>query len=54
MDCGIRKVKSAQGTNLKRIYCIKILEIKLCGLGSRIRDMETKWRVKVITELISY
>ena len=29
------------------------LEIKPCGLGSRIRDMEAEWRPKVITDLIS-
>ena len=27
-------------------------EIKHCGLGSRIRDMEAEWRLKVL--LISY
>jgi hypothetical protein len=25
-----------------------ILEIKPCGLGSRIRDMEAEWRLRVI------
>ena len=33
---------------------MKKLEIKPCGLGSRIRDMEAEWRLKVITDLISY
>ena len=31
-----------------------ILEIKPFGLGSRIRDMEAEWRLKVITDLISW
>ena len=26
------------------------LEIKPCGLGSRIRDMEAEWRLRVITD----
>ena len=26
------------------------LEIKPCGIGSRIRDMEAEWRLKVITD----
>ena len=30
------------------------LEIKPCGLGSRIWDMEAEWRLKVITDLISW
>ena len=30
------------------------LEIKLCGLGSRIRDMEAEWRLRVITDLMSW
>ena len=30
------------------------LEIKPCELGSRIRDMEAEWRLKVITDFISY
>ena len=34
--------------------CIVLLEIKPCGLGSRIRDMEAEWRLKVINDLISY
>ena len=29
------------------------LEMKPCGLGSRILDMEAEWRLKVITDLIS-
>ena len=33
---------------------LNILEIKPCGLGSRIRDTEAEWRLKVITDLISY
>ena len=32
---------------------MKLLEIKPCGLGSRIRDMEAEWRLKFITDLIS-
>ena len=36
------------------VYNCKILEIRPCGLGSRIRDMEAKWRLKVITDLISW
>ena len=28
------------------------LEIKPCGLGSKIRDMEAEWRLRVITDLI--
>ena len=31
-----------------------LLEIKPCGLGSCIRDMEAEWRLKVITDLISW
>ena len=31
-----------------------VLEIKPCGLGSRIRDMEAEWRLKVKTDLISW
>ena len=31
-----------------------LLEIKPCGLGSRIRDMEAEWRLKVITDLFSW
>ena len=27
--------------------------VKICRLGSRIRDMEAEWRLKVITDLIS-
>ena len=30
------------------------LEIKPCGLGSRIRDVEAEWRLRVITDLISW
>ena len=30
------------------------LEIKPCGLGSRVRDMEDEWRLRVITDLISW
>ena len=30
------------------------LEIKPCGLGSRIRDMEAEWMLRVITDLISW
>ena len=33
---------------------IGLLEIKPCGLGSRIPDMEAEWRLKVITDLISW
>ena len=32
----------------------KELFIHSCGLGSRISDMEAEWRLKVITDLISY
>ena len=28
------------------------LEIKPCGLGYRIGDMEAEWRLRVITDLI--
>ena len=38
---------------LKQIMIYKILEIKLCGLSSRIPDTEAEWRLKVITDLIS-
>jgi hypothetical protein len=38
--------------NLIFFLLIKI-EIKPCGLGSRIREMEAEWRLKVITDLIS-
>ena len=31
---------------------IYIVEIKPCGLGSRIRDMEAEWRLRVITDLL--
>ena len=31
-----------------------ILEFKTCGLGSRIQDMETEWRLQFGTYLISY
>ena len=40
-------VVQCSGTN------ILVLEIKPCGLGSRIRDMEAEQRLKVITDLIS-
>ena len=36
------------------VYNCKILEIRPCGLGSRIRDMQAEWRLKVITDLISW
>ena len=32
---------------------LSVLEIKPCGLGSRIRDMEVGWWLRVITNLIS-
>ena len=35
------------------INIYELLEIKPFGLGSRIRDMEAEWRLKVITDLIS-
>ena len=38
----------------KWTYHYEVLEIKPCGLGSRIRDMEAEWRLKVITDLISW
>ena len=31
-----------------------LLEIKPCGLGSRIQDMDVEWRLKVMTDLISW
>ena len=34
-------------------YIFKLLEIKSYGLGSRIRDMEAEWRLRVITDEIS-
>ena len=30
------------------------LEIKPCGLGSRNQDMKAEWRLKVITDFISW
>ena len=44
--------------NMKKILRINkhlcTLNIKPCGLGSRIRDMEAEWRLKVINDLISW
>ena len=31
-----------------------ILEINPCGLGFRIQDMEAEWRLRVITDKISW
>ena len=31
-----------------------VLEIKPCGVASRIRDMEVEWRLRVITDKISW
>ena len=36
------------------VMAYKKLEIKPCGLGSRIRDMEAEWRLKIITDFISW
>ena len=33
---------------------MNLQEIKLYVLGSRIRDMEAEWRLKAITDLISW
>ena len=38
---------------LEHLFSIP-LEIKPCGLGSRIRDIEAEWRLKAITDLISW
>ena len=38
-----------------KLYCIYVvLEIKPCGLGSRIWDTEAEWRLKFLTDLISW
>ena len=33
---------------------MKLLEIKAYGLGSRIRDMEAEWMLRVISDEISW
>ena len=35
---------------MKSDIIYEVLEIKPCGLGTRIRDMEAKWRLRVITD----
>ena len=44
----------SRSKNLAWGLSYEILEIKPCGLGSRIRDMEAEWRLKVITDRISW
>ena len=36
------------------VKVILINEIKPYGIGSRVRDMKAEWRLKVITDLISW
>ena len=36
------------------LFLYKELEIKSCWLGSRIRNIEAEWRLKVIIDLISW
>ena len=50
----IDKCKFEQETHAQLSFLYITLEIKPCGHGSRIPDMEAEWRLKVITDLISW
>ena len=49
-DCNSTDIEAVNS----HFFLIKKLGIKHYQLGSRIRDMKTEWKPKVITDLISW